>query len=209
MANRSANFSTPGLPEGTNMKRILGIVVLMAACPLAGFAQGGAPAAASQLTATPSANPVSDTLRQFAPRYAKNMVGAAEAMPADKYDYKPTAQQITFGHLVLHVAQSNMTLCSKLTTTPAPALDAKDTDGKDKLVAAIKASFDYCTDVVTKADDSNLGTPIMLGPNRPSTKAAVMITLACDWFDHYSAQAAYLRLNGILPPSAQPAPPRQ
>jgi hypothetical protein len=197
------------------MKRILGVVLLMAACPLAGFAQGGVaqaggtPQAASQMAAPPSANPVSDTLKQFVPRYAKNMIGAAEAMPPDKYDYKPTPQQITFGHLVLHVAQSNFLLCSKLTTTPPPALDTKDTDSKDKLVAAIRSSFDYCAEVISKSDDSNLGVPIVLGPNRTSTKAAVMIILACDWFDHYSAQAAYLRLNGILPPSAQPAPPRQ
>jgi hypothetical protein len=209
MANRSANVSSTGLPEGTNMKRILGIVVLMAACPLVGFAQGGAPAAASQLTTTPSANPVSDTLRTLAPRFAKNMVGAAELMPGDKYDYKPTAGQITFGHLVLHVAQSNFSLCSKLTTTPPPASDAKDTDGKDKLVAAIKASFDYCTDVLAKADDSNLGASVALSPTRSGTRAQIMITLAYDWSDHYSAQAAYLRLNGILPPSAQPAPSRQ
>ena len=193
------------------MKRIQSFALLLAAFPLVGFAQqGGAPTPASQLTASPSANPVSDTLRQLAPRYAKNMVGAAESMPADKYDYKPTTGQITFGHLVLHVAQSNFTLCSKLTTTPPPASDAKDTDGKDKLVAAIKASFDYCTDVLAKADDSTLGTSVSLSATRSMTKAAVMITLAYDWADHYSAQAGYLRMNGILPPSApQAAPPKQ
>jgi hypothetical protein len=32
----------------------------------------------------------------------------------------------------------------------------------------------------------------------------VMVTLAVDWADHYSTAASYLRLNGILPPSAQP-----
>jgi hypothetical protein len=146
-------------------------------------------------------------LRQLLPRYSKNMVGAAELMPSDKFGYKPTPEQITFAHLVLHVAQSNNILCSKLTTTPPPLSDAKDTDGKDKLVAAIKASFDYCTDVLTKVDDSGLGASISLSPTRTMTKAGVMITLAYDWADHYSAQAGYLRLNGILPPSAQPATP--
>jgi hypothetical protein len=33
-----------------------------------------------------------------------------------------------------------------------------------------------------------------------------MISITDDWADHYSTQAAYLRLNGILPPTAQPAP---
>jgi DinB superfamily len=194
------------------MKRIKGLALLLAAFTLAGFApsafaQGGAPAPATQVTTTPAPNPVSDQLRTLVPRYAKNMVGAAEAMPADKYDYKPTKEQITFAHLVLHVAQSNNILCSKLTTTPPPQSDAKDTDGKDKLVAAIKASFDYCSEVLAKADDSGLGTSVSLSATRTMTKAGVMITLAGDWYDHYSAQAGYLRLNGILPPSAQPATP--
>jgi hypothetical protein len=39
------------------------------------------------------------------------------------------------------------------------------------------------------------------------SRAGVMITLACDWYDHYAAQAIYLRLNGIMPPSAQAATP--
>jgi len=194
------------------MKRISGIGLIVAAISLVGFApstfaQGGTPAPASQLTASPAANPVSDMLRTLVPRYTKNMVGAAEAMPADKYNYKPTPEQITFGHLVLHVAQSNNILCSKLTTTPPPQSDAKDTDAKDKLVAAIKASFDYCSEVLAKADDSGLGVSVSLSATRTMTKAGVMITLAGDWYDHYSAQASYLRMNGIMPPSAQPATP--
>jgi hypothetical protein len=31
-----------------------------------------------------------------------------------------------------------------------------------------------------------------------------MIDIVADWADHYSTEASYLRLNGILPPSAQP-----
>lgn len=186
------------------MKRTLSIAILLAACPLVGFAQGAAPQAATQLTATPAANPVSDTLRQLVARYTKNMVGAAQAMPPDKYDYKPTPGQISFGQLVAHIAQSNMGLCARISGSPAPQqTPVTPTDGKDKLVAAIQASFDYCSEVLTKADDSNLGANVG-SANRPTTKAATMITLACDWFDHYSAQAAYLRMNGILPPSAQP-----
>lgn len=192
------------------MNRVRGLALMLAVIVVAGFApsifaQGGAPAPATQVTASPSPNPVSDMLRQLVPRYTKNMVGAAEAMPADKYNYKPTPDQITFGHLVLHVAQSNNILCSKLTTTPPPTTtDLKDTDGKDKLVAAIKQSFDYCTEVLSKADDSGLGASISLSATRSMSKAGIMITLAGDWYDHYSAQAGYLRLNGILPPSAPP-----
>jgi hypothetical protein len=188
------------------MKRMMSAIILVAVCSIVSFAQqGGAPNPPSGLTASPAPNPVSDMLRQLLPRYAKNMVGAAQSMPADKYGYKPTPEQITFAHLVLHVAQSNNLLCSKLSSAAPPQLTATETDGKDKLVAGIQASFDYCTEVLAKADDSNLGVSLQLAPGRTLTKAGVMIILACDWYDHYSAQAGYLRLNGILPPSAQPA----
>ncbi len=79
-----------------------------------------------------------------------------------------------------------------------------DTDPKDKLVAALKSSFDFCTTALASADDSKLGEPMTLGPNRQSTRAGVMILLSDEWFDHYGTQAVYLRLNGILPPTAQP-----
>ena len=65
------------------MKRISGIGLMLAVVAFAGFApsafaQGGTPAPATQVTASPSPNPVSDTLRTLVARFSKNMVGAAE-----------------------------------------------------------------------------------------------------------------------------------
>ncbi len=94
----------------------------------------------AQDTAAPVANPVSATVKSQLPRFSKNMVAAAEAMPADKYGFKPTPEMNSFGHLVIHIVQ------------------------------------------------------------------AALIALSDGWNDHYGTQAIYLRLNGILPPTAQPAP---
>jgi hypothetical protein len=47
----------------------------------------------------------------------------------------------------------------------------------------------------------------MLFGNRPTSRAAAMMMLTGSWTDHYATQAIYLRLNGILPPTAQPAKP--
>jgi uncharacterized damage-inducible protein DinB len=151
-------------------------------------------------------NPVSGAVKNQLPRFSKNMVEAAEAMPADKYEFKPTPEMNSFGHLVMHIAQSNNGLCSKISGRTAPEAKIADTDGKDKLVAALKASFDYCATALEKVDDSQLGDQMMLFGNRPFSRAAVLIILSDDWFDHYGAQATYLRLNGILPPTARPAP---
>lgn len=152
----------------------------------------------------PVGNPVSGAVKNQLPRFQKNMVAAAESMPAEKYNFKPTPEMNSFAHLVMHIAQSNNGLCSKISDTAPPEVKIADSDPKEKLVAALKASFEYCSTALDKVDDSKLGDQMMLFGNRPFSRAAVLIILSDDWYDHYGAQATYLRLNGILPPTAQP-----
>jgi hypothetical protein len=105
----------------------------------------------------------------------------------------------------MHIAQSNYFLCAKISGQAAPDVKLADTDGKDKLVAGLKASFEFCSTALAGADDSKLSDPVTLFGNRQTSRAGALITLSDDWYDHYGAQAMYLRLNGILPPTAQPA----
>jgi hypothetical protein len=150
-------------------------------------------------------NPVSSVVRESLAGREKNMVAAAEAMPADKFDFRPTPAQETFGHLVLHIADANYFLCSKAGDVPAaPKSDLKDTDGKDKLVAGLKASFQYCEGALAKADDSKLGDMVEAFGGKQQPRAWAFIALAANWADHYAGEAMYLRLNGLLPPTAQP-----
>ena len=111
----------------------------------------------------------------------------------------------TFGHLAMHIAQTNNVLCSKISGAAAPEVKYSESDPKDKLVAALKASFEYCTTALEKVDDSKLGDQMMLFGNRPASRAGALIFLFGSWTDHYGTEAIYLRLNGILPPTAQPA----
>jgi hypothetical protein len=52
-------------------------------------------------------------------------------------------------------------------------------------------------------DDSKLGDTVELFGGREGPRAFALIALTNDWADHYSAAAMYLRLNGLLPPTAQ------
>jgi len=165
-----------------------------------------AAAAQAQETSAPVANPVSTTVKSQLTRFSKNMVAAAESMPADKYGFKPTPEMNTFGHLVMHIVQSNNLLCSKISGAAAPDAKLADSDGKEKLVAVLKASFEFCSTALANVDDSKLSESMMLFGNRPASRAAALIALSDGWNDHYGTQAIYLRLNGILPPTAQPAP---
>ncbi|HUK24124.1 MAG TPA: DinB family protein [Terriglobales bacterium] len=159
---------------------------------------------ASSTLASAQANPVTSAVKEILPRQQKNLVGAAEEMPADKFGYKPTAPQMSFGHLIVHIAESNNSLCAAIGNLSAPAsANLKETDSKEKLLAALRESFEFCNGVLAKVDDSKLNDPVELWGGRKGTVAFALIALTNDWADHYSAAAMYLRLNGMLPPSAQ------
>ena len=159
---------------------------------------------AASLPAEQTKNPVSSVVKEVLPRQQKNIVAAVDEMPADKFSYKPTPDQMSFGHLVVHIIEANNHLCSKAADTSAPkAEELKETDTKEKLVSALKASFDFCSSALAKTDDSKLGDNIEVFPGRQGPRAFAFIALASSWADHYGTAAMYLRLNGLLPPTAQ------
>jgi hypothetical protein len=164
------------------------------------FSQQASPSPAPNTTK----DPVATSIRILLPRSQKNILGAIDAMPADKFSYRPSPDQMTFGHLVAHIIESNNSACAKAADIPAPKVaELKDTDPKDKLAAAAKASFDFCGDALAKMDDSKLGDSVELFGGHQFPRAMAVLGLASGWADHYGAAAFYLRQNGILPPTAQ------
>ncbi len=184
--------------------RICTTLIASAVLPLALAAQTTTSASAAPAHAA-STSPVADALRQMQQRFGRILVAAAEAMPAEKYNYRPTPAQMSFAQIQVHLAnEGNDQLCSKTAGVPAPQRSAVDsTMTKDQLVARLRETFQFCEQAFAKLDDSKLNEPIQLfGPN-PFTRAAAILITVGDWADHYSQEANYLRLNGILPPTAQ------
>jgi hypothetical protein len=142
-------------------------------------------------------------------RYTKNMPGAGELMPADKFGFKPTPEQMSFGEILAHEAQSNESLCSAIAGSPTSPSEsaAGATAPKDQLVARLRKSFETCGTVLGQMNESTLGDSVSFFGGRKATKARAVVALAQDWADHYAQAAMYLRANGILPPSAQPRKP--
>jgi DinB superfamily len=150
--------------------------------------------------------PLSAALTVTITRYATNMPGAAELMPADKYGFKPTPAQMSFGEIIAHEAESNETLCNSIAgsaQTPSESA-AKATSPKDSLVARLKKSFETCKNVVAMLQETGLADSVPWFNGRKVTRARAVIALAQDWADHYAQASMYLRANGILPPSARP-----
>lgn len=147
--------------------------------------------------------PVSDAFRRNLGRLEKNLVASAEAMPAGKYSFKPTAAQMTFGEVVLHVAGDNDEACAPVGGIAAPKrATLAPTDDKAKLVARLRESFALCDQAAAHLDDAGLNGQVSAFGEQ-WTRAALMFERNEDWADHYSQMAIYLRLNGVLPPTAR------
>ena len=153
-----------------------------------------------------AATPVSDALRSNQQRSAKNLIAAAEEFPADKYGFKPTPAQMSVGEIIAHLNEGNDFLCSKISSAAAPKrAELPKTASKDQLVARLKETFQFCETTLAKVNDSDLGGKVQLFGNRDFTRAQAMFITSDDWADHYSQLAIYLRLNGLLPPTAKKA----
>jgi hypothetical protein len=149
-------------------------------------------------------NPVATAVKEIFARQQKNLTAAVEEMPADKFGFKPTPEQMPFGHLVLHMTMSNIELCSKASNMALPPMRPTPETDKEKLLAGLNRSFAYCEAALGHMDDSRLGDPVEIFGGKQTSVAYALIALTNDWADHYSAAATYLRMNGLLPPTAQP-----
>ena len=154
-----------------------------------------------------AATPVSDAVRSAAARAEKNFIGAAESMPADKYGFKPTAGQMTFGEVIAHMAGGNDALCSSIGGVPSPKRPELGAGAsKEKLVARLRETFRFCETALSKVNDSRLEGMVPYFGSGEVSRAAAMVGAAEEWAGHYSQIAVYLRLNGLVPPTARPRP---
>jgi hypothetical protein len=164
--------------------------------------------AAWSITATGMAQdpvtPVSDALRSAAGRAGSNFIAAAEEMPAGKYGFKPTPAQMSFGDVIAHMSAGNDALCSSIGGLAAPKRsDVGVGASKVRLVARLRETFQFCQSALAKVNDARLGEKVPYFGNRELSRAEVMVAAAEEWAGHYSQLAVYLRLNGLLPPTAK------
>jgi hypothetical protein len=175
--------------------------------------------AAQTPPAAPSANPITAAFRSRILSSHRNIAQALDSIPATKFDYKPTPAQLTIGYIAQHVASDSYLFCNNFGALKAtlPEKDTATPDSlkakwpKDELVTKLKASFAFCVQAFDQLEDTKLADQITMtfnGTSRPSTRIAMVLGHALDLADHYSQLANYMRLNGLIPPSALPRPAR-
>jgi uncharacterized damage-inducible protein DinB len=132
------------------------------------------------------------------------LLGVAEAMPEDKFGFKPTPAQQSFGERIMHVAGIDVKLLGTLGgKTPAPMLNMQATSKAD-VVAALRQSMDYGAAVLKEFNDQQLAERVMSLPFMgPTTSRLRVIYFSMGHSqDIYGQLAVYLRLNGVTPPAS-------
>jgi hypothetical protein len=145
-------------------------------------------------------NPLSMEAKQAWTRTIGNAVKASEAMPEDKYDYKPTPESMSFRDLIAHTADSAMGACSGYNGEMKRA-GAADMKKKADLVGAMKAAQAECDKAYGSLTDAKAAEMIE-GRRGKRSRLGTLYGNTVHIEHEYAQMAVHLRLNGIVPPSS-------
>ena len=137
---------------------------------------------------------------RFADLYGGRLAAAFDSIPESQYRFSPTPAQQSIGYIAQHLELANYGLCERFSSLKHQRT-AKDSLSdsvkarwpKDTLVARLKASLDFCDDAlgrVPRLDSPQLANNLLL--------------FETDLAEHYSQLSVYMRIIGLVPPSALP-----
>lgn len=179
------------------MRTVLaGLGVLLLAAPLASAQPKSAPA--------DNANPISRSLVFGYERVKKNITAAAEKMPADQYNYRPTPDVRSFGQLIGHLADSSIMFCGvakKQTGGKKPDFE-KTATTKAALQKALAEGFAACDELYAKGTDAELLQPVELFGQKMIRFTPLDINIGHD-NEHYGNIVTYMRMVKLVPPSSE------
>jgi uncharacterized damage-inducible protein DinB len=124
-------------------------------------------------------------------------VAVADAMPADKYSFRPHSESMTFAELMSHIATTNYQFCAGLKDSDPPALPSpSDKNGVAKFLAD---SFQFCSDAVNGLTEPQLGA-VHNSPDGQLPGRELLLAMYIHVAHHRGQAEIYLRDNGIRPP---------
>ena len=192
------------------MKRMMMMLALAGCCWTGVQAQMGAHG--PEIAAGTAVDPAK-SFEAMLSGFESEMVPLAKAMPADKYDFAPSAAIFvpgqgseyagvsTFRAMVLHVAEANY-YYGGMVSGMKPDVDVKalaDIKGKDKAVEALEASFVFAHKAFGTLTAQNAFESV----HGMNTRASLAGGLVAHANDHYGQLVEYLRMNGIVPPASR------
>ncbi len=180
------------------------LVVMAAAC-------GGGTSSAPATSETPAAAPaaqgaiLSDLVKDWQEQ-KDSLMKLADAMPEDKFGFKSTPAQRSYGEHIMHAALVNVDLLKVVGgRAAAPTFTAESAKTKADILAALAASYDYGSALLQEQTEATIGQTQEASWLGTSTRARMFWTLLSHSMDVYGQMVVYLRLNGIVPPASRGA----
>lgn len=136
----------------------------------------------------------------------------AEAIPADKYAWRPTPDVRSFAEVFLHVSAANYNLYKLVGTPPPTGLDVrgleKSTTDKGKIIATLKDSFAHAKTAIKAMPDADLEKSLDWFGGK-NTERGILLFIVRHAAEHLGQSIAYARLAGIVPPWTEDAQKKQ
>ena len=143
----------------------------------------------------------------------REFVGAADAMPEDKYNFGPSNGEFkgvrTFAQEVKHATTVNYMFGAAI-LGEKPPVDTSDEEGpaslksKAEIMKYVRDSFTYVHKAVATINDKNLVEPVKSPFGEASvTRLGLAVAVSAHTYDHYGQMVIYLRMNGIIPPASR------
>ena len=165
----------------------------------------------ARATAQGRVDPMADTVAQLLTMIEKEFVPLADAMPAEKYGFRPTGGEFkgvrSFGEQVKHVACANFAFYNEIEKKAPPegceAGGPSPAKTKAELMTYLRESFAYAGKVLKTMTPGNAMERVEGPYGGPSTRLGIATLSIWHASDHYGQLVVYLRLNGIVPPASR------
>lgn len=140
------------------------------------------------------------------------LVKLAEAMPQEKYTWRPGEGVRSVSEVYMHVAAGNFSISRFIgAQVPAgydPRTFEKSATEKAKVVETLKQSFEHSRQAINKLSDADLDKPVKLF-GRDATQRDVVLVLVTHAHEHLGQSIAYARMNNVVPPWTEEQQQRQ
>jgi uncharacterized damage-inducible protein DinB len=127
----------------------------------------------------------------------------AEAIPPEKYTWRPAPDVRSFAEVFLHVGAANYSLYKLVGTPPPTGLDLKglekSTTDKAKIIATLKDSFAHAKKAITAMSDADLEKSMDWFGGK-NTQRGILLFIVRHTAEHLGQSIAYARVVGIVPP---------
>jgi uncharacterized damage-inducible protein DinB len=169
------------------------------------------PADKPSTAAAPTSGPRAEFVQEMA-YYEQRFTRLAEAVPAEKYPWRPAEGVRSIGEVYAHIVAANYGMARALGTPPPAGFDPKAitaaANDKPKIVQALKDSFAHFRQAILALSDADADKPQkMFGQQTTVRGSFIMITGHTG--EHLGQSIAYARANGIVPPWTEEAQQQQ